>query len=188
MNFLVSIFRKVTRIPLLCWVALFLQAIALYLTFSTLNFGGLRGGIFTSALILILVWVLSFGAIVQVLITRLRKPFKLGLVASQIPGLAILAPMTAHTLLIVLIFGLGVCRSTFTSPSGQRSITIEDSCFMGCTQTIYQNHFIFERQLDGGYNFPSGKVCNSKVDMEWNAAETEVTWRIKNNSGVIKLQ
>jgi hypothetical protein len=188
MNFFVSFFRKITQIPLLCWVALFLQAIALWLTFRTYNFGGLRGGIFTNALILILVWVLSFGAIVQVLIARFRKSFKFGLVASHIPGLAILAPITAQTLLIVLIFGLGVCRTTYTSPTGQRSITIERSCFMGCTYTIYANHFIFERQLDGGYNLPSGSFCDSKVDMEWNKAETEVTWRIKGNSGLIKLR
>jgi hypothetical protein len=179
--------QKLTQFTFIYGLALLLQAIVLYLSFRTYNFGGLRGGIFTTALILILVWVLSFGAIVQVAIAAdLKKVSKLGLVALQSPGLAILAPLTAHTLVVVLFFGPGVCRTTFHSPSGQRSITLEDSCFMGCSHEAYQNHFIFERPLGGMYD--SGRICGSKVVLDWNEAETEVTWRINGKSGLFKLK
>jgi hypothetical protein len=188
MNPFVAVFRKIAQSPFLCGLALLLQAIALYLHFRTYNFGGLRGGIFTTALILILVWVISFAAIVQVLIApNLRKASKLGLAALQSPGLAILAPLTAHTLVVVLFFGPGVCRTTFHSPSGQRSITLEDSCFMGCSHEAYQNHFIFERSL-GEIYLNSGKVCTSKAVMDWNEAETQVTWRVNGQSGLLKLK
>jgi hypothetical protein len=187
MNAFVSIFRKITQIPFLYWVALLSQAIVLWFSFRTVDFGGLRGGLFTMALTMILVWMLSFGAIVQVLVASLGKASKIGLVALQSLGLAMLTPVTGQTLLIVLVFGLGVCRTTFNSPTGQHSITIEDSCFMGCTHTVYANHFIFERQL-GEISLPSGKVCTSKAVMKWNEAETEVTWQINQKSGVIKLR
>jgi hypothetical protein len=188
MSLIVSGWRKVTQLPLLYYVALMVQAIALYLSFRTHDFGGLRGGIFTTALVLILVWVMSFAAIVQVAIAaNLRKVSKLGLVALQSPGLAILAPLTAQTLIIALFFGPGACRTTFSSPSGQHSITIEDACFMGCTHTVYQNYFIFERSL-GEIYLNSGKVCTSKAVMKWNESETEVLWRINGQSGLLKLK
>jgi hypothetical protein len=159
MNSLVSALQKVAQFPLSYGVALLLQVIVLLAHFKVSTWG-LRGGLFTVVLIMGSAMVIAVVAIVQVMYAPLGRAAKVGLAALQGVVLGFLGSALVPLLLIVLFFGPGLCVTTFNSPSWRRSITIEDSCFMGCTHTVYQNHFIFERSLGEVY-LNNGKFCNA---------------------------
>ena len=79
--------------------------------------------------------------------------------------------------------------TTFTSPSGTRSITIEDACFMDCTHTVYRNYFILQKQV--GYIYlDSGRICRMKerIILEWNKDETQIEWQVNNSRGTLMLE
>jgi hypothetical protein len=184
-NHLSAWIRKAIQLRFLYTASLLLQPIVLLLGFVP-NWS-LRGGLSTHLSLLVIVWVLSLGAIAQVLRSRLSKAFKLIWIVLQSPGLFLLTMLICQTAFIVMFFGAGTCRTTFISPSGDRSITIEDACFMDCTHTVYANHLIFEHQL-GEISLVNGKVCRSNAVLTWNQNETEIDWKVRDERGVFNLR
>jgi hypothetical protein len=185
MQFLVDIFKKIVRLPVIYAVTLSLQALVIWDGWQPREWS-LRGGISAQLLVQLVVLLISLGAIVQAWCSRLPKAAKFGLTVLQGPGIGLLGFLICRMLPIVLIFGLGACRITTHSPSGQRSITIEDACFMGCTHTVFANSWMLERQI-GEAALSNGRFCTSDPTFTWNQAETQVRWQVRNESGTIKL-
>lgn len=185
-----KIFQTLIQLPVIYTAALLLQPLVLWTGWNPPEWS-LRGGLWTQFIVEMIVWLIAVGAIIQAWQSRLPKIAKLGLTALQAPGLGLLSVLIGRMTPIVLIFGLGICRITSNSPSGGHSITIESACFMGCSHTAYVNQFIFEREI-GSLSLPEGRFCSANPTFTnptftWNQAETEVTWQIRNQSGLIRL-
>jgi hypothetical protein len=176
-------FLKGNNLWLIYALPLLLQVLVIGTRLAKLE---LRGGLVGEFFLIVSIFGLSVWAIALVWLSGLSKGAKFGLTLLQGPGLVFLGWILSQTALIVLFFGPGVCRTTFNSPSGQRSITVEDACFMGCSHTVYENRFIFERAI-GELALNNGRVCDSNAVFTWNADETEVKWKVQNESGTLRL-
>jgi hypothetical protein len=185
MNLFISSLKAIVQSPVIYVVSLLLQALVIWFGWVPREWT-LRGGLWGQFLLEIIVVLISIGAIIQTWLSRLPKLAKFGLTLLQGPGLGLLGFIMVRMMPIVLFFGLGVCRITSDSPSGQHSITIEDACFMGCTHSVLVNSWMLEREI-GEVTLSQGRFCNSDPVFTWNQAETEVKWRVRNESGLIRV-
>ena len=132
-------------------------------------------------------WV-SALAVVLICLSPLRRSTKAGLLLLQGSLLLPWAWIVLRMLPILLFFGPGTCNSTFTSPSGAQTVTIETSCFMGCTNILYRNDYLFKTEVGGFYS--DANLCRIKdqIKVEWTADETVTNWQIKGVQESIRIQ
>lgn len=150
----------------------------------------LRGGLLANLAFLVFTLIILILAIIRVWFSKvLSLQTKFGLTSLLSPGLLFLLWITIQYLFIALFFGFGWCSTTFISPSQKQTITVEESCFMDCTHSVYRNDYIFQKQIGEMY-LDSGKVCKmkDKVIWRWNNDETEVTWQVGNKTGTLSLR
>lgn len=183
--FLLSYIR---RAPLLPVYLLSLLLMALIIGTFQPSISQLRGGV----PVLLLLISLSISATAVAILMIFRSPmatvFKVGLLLLQGAFLWPWATVLATMLPVMLFFGLGTCSSTFTSPSGAQTVTIDTSCFMGCTNILYRDDYIFQTQV-GGLSDTS-KLCNQKeqIQVNWNADETVTEWQINGQKETIRIK
>lgn len=78
-------------------------------------------------------------------------------------------------------------KTEITSPSGEKTIIIDESCFLYyCEQTAYLKARFFNRELcSPNVGDPEGYVFQN-VAVEWNAAEDAVEWQVETRQGLQK--
>jgi hypothetical protein len=151
---------------LLFWSLLFL-----YYQFPGYELRGRYSGV----MLLLLTLAASLWAVVQTARSLTSRLLKAIVYVSSALSISILAFLTL-SLLFVLQFR-EPCMTVSTSPSGQRSVTVESWCFPldgGCHTYVYLNQTIFSKEIRGIYT--PERVCRSKdaTIVRWSADESKI--------------
>jgi hypothetical protein len=144
----------------------------------------IRGGLISNFLFYILTLSISITGVILIFQSNLSRWFKFGLSTPQGLGVMPLTWLIIQLMPIILFFGPGICITNFVSPSGHKSIAIQDACFMDCTHTVVRHYWMVEKEV-GEIPLNSGKVCKmgKSFRLTWNSAETAITWQVNNQTG-----
>jgi lysylphosphatidylglycerol synthetase-like protein (DUF2156 family) len=128
-----------------------------------------------NAIIYISTWVIALVVIVILLMSNLSRVWKIGLVVVHS------AAFLCFSCILYLAFSFSLnCTIGFDSPSGKKSITIEDNCFIDChNYKVFSKYFIFQKQI-GLIKGDFGGVCGegkNTFQIKWKADESEIEWK-----------